>query len=185
MGGMRFTRETTRTFAVGLPVPASTSPQPPCPPDALCGVLACLLSDPAMQKLLESRGVDLPRLRRCLEVACRRPEAPHAHDDPCARRPKPCSATANKPEPPIQPQQILRLLRMVAAASGSEPTAVPPIVPVTQPQVDPALFDAPMFMPVMAWNKDGEAIYVTGHTGDMDVPSHGCDDADDKDNSGR
>ena len=178
MGGMRFTREATRTFAVGRPVPASASPPTPRKPDALCSVLACLLNDPAIQKLLDSEGVDLPQLRRCLEIACCLPDSSDDRDDPCTQPVKPSSGAPRESDSPTQPQQILRLLRMVASAAGSKGgSVVPPIVPVKKPRVDPALFDKPMFMPVMTWNKEGEAINIVGPDGDICFPAQGSDDA--------
>jgi hypothetical protein len=179
-GGKRFTREATRTFAVGPVVPTLTVPQADCPPDRLCDVLACLLKDKAVRKYLDSLGVDRKRLAKCLELACgdpqqpKTPKLPKDPKDPCKGSPQPTLQQAD-----MKPQQVLQLLRMIAGASGVDAMAVPPVQPVAPPHVDPALFDAPMFMPVMAWDKDGNVIHVGGHAHGMDMTAGGDDEPED------
>lgn len=160
--GFRFTREATRTFAVGKPVtirPTREHPQ-------WCDLVACLLRDRGLAKQLEALGVDLERLRACLGEACGRPDEP---------RPGPCAEVRpHGKQPPaaaVQPDQVLQLLRSVVAATPA-PSAASAVEHVQQPQVDPALFSAPMFMPVMAWNDKGEVEHVGGHamTGAHDKP---------------
>lgn len=162
MGGRHFTREATRTFGVGRPVTVQT-PGPSNQSGDLCGVLACFLKDKAIRKSLESKGVDLVKLQKCLRTVCDDSELPDEHDsdESCKKEVKHFSEPGT-PAQGIQPQQLLQLMRMVGLTETDRGVAseFPPVVPVKVAEVDPALFDKPMFMPVMAWDEDGEAVKV-------------------------
>jgi hypothetical protein len=68
--GERFTRQELRTVAVWRR--GDERPERPDrgQPD-LCGLVACLLDDEGLVKLARERGIDVERLRRCVEQHCR------------------------------------------------------------------------------------------------------------------
>ena len=72
IGGRRFTRETTRTFAVGDPDlrPGGTGDQGGRADDTLCRLLMCLLGDAGIQRLLDEHHIDVKRLATCLRELC-------------------------------------------------------------------------------------------------------------------
>jgi hypothetical protein len=69
--GERFTRQELRTLPVWR-----RGDEPVAPPDGregldLCGLVTCLLDDEGLLKLARQRGIDVERLRKCVERHCR------------------------------------------------------------------------------------------------------------------
>lgn len=163
MGGKRFTREATRTFSVGHPLIQPPTQVPAQSPSRdLCAIISCLLKDKGIQKLLASKNIDLKKLEKCLKHVCNQNNPKDEEGEkPCKSSSKHTTATATLIDS-MQPQQVLQLLRMASSnekASGVS-SELPSVISHTAPTVDAALFGKAVFMPVLAWDKDGKTINV-------------------------
>jgi hypothetical protein len=152
MGGVRFTREATRTFAVGDPnsKPGVSGPGSERP-DPMCELLACLLRDPGIHKWMKSNDVDVKRLRKCLAAMCSPPL------EGTVRDPKDQKRRGRAPSL----DDLTKLVSLALKQEGAIPLVAAEPSPVKGPDVDPALFSTPMFMPALAWNKAGEIVLAT------------------------
>jgi hypothetical protein len=154
LGGTRFTRETTRTFAVGDPSAKPSAGDPSTrQPDALCSLLACLLRDVGVRKWFESKGLDFQHLRKCLAESCAPPREGTMRN-----------IDSKIPGTMVGKRSGAGQSRSVRPAFGKEsadPLAVPRPRPLDVPQIDPSLFEVPMFMPALARTEKGEIVLAT------------------------
>ena len=165
-GGVRFTRETTRTFAVGKPgaTPSGADPRGDRPP-ALCSLLDCLLHDAGARRWMVSRGIDVESLHRCLKEACAPRKDTMSEPDP-KRRAKAAELSAD---------ELAKAIRRAIDMASADPLAVPEPEPLPTTEFDPSLFEVPMFMPALARTKTGEIVLaMTGKAppprGDPAIP---------------
>lgn len=152
LGGRRFTRETTRTFAVGDPnrrAPGGGSEGGR--PDPMCTLVACLLRDPGVRRWMDAHGVDAERLKRCLAEVC------GARPGTCEPAPHP--SQTGRSVVGLTADDVAKLVHVALKQQvAGDPLAVPAPEALALPQLDPALFEVPMFMPALAWTEDGEIV---------------------------
>ncbi|MDJ0817423.1 MAG: tyrosinase family protein [Desulfobacterales bacterium] len=155
LGGMRFMRETTRTFAVGDPsAKPSTENSRDNRTGALCLLLECVLHDSGIRKWMEANGVDLERLRKCLAATC----APPREGDARGLDLK----THLKAIKDLSSDELAKFVKFaIKEQESADPLVAPKPRPLYVPEVDPAFLEAPMFMPALARTKDGNIILAT------------------------